>query len=201
MFLKRTLTIWGAAVLGVITVMAGCESLTTGSDESFATVSDKCRECQAILVECTSTSKDEQQFVGCRDQWQDCQLTRGIGPGFCSNPADRDACDLCTERSTKLPAESVDLVYICDTYHHFEYPEDTLASIHQALRPGGQLIIVDFERVKGIQVNWILNHVRCGKGTVTDEVKNAGFDFVEEVDLMAEQYVLRFEKRASDEDE
>lgn len=102
---------------------------------------------------------------------------------------------LCTDRSAELQPESVDLVYICDTYHHFEFPSDTLASIHSALRPDGRLVVVDFERIVGISSEWTLNHVRCGKGTVTDEIKDAGFDFVEEIDLMDEQYVLVFEKR------
>ncbi|MCH7909058.1 MAG: methyltransferase domain-containing protein [Candidatus Hydrogenedentes bacterium] len=102
---------------------------------------------------------------------------------------------LCDERSTKLKKASVDIVFICDTYHHFEYPYDTMASIYDALRPGGQVVIVDFERIEGITGKWALNHVRCGKGTVTDEVKDAGFDFVEEVPVMDHQYVIRFTKR------
>lgn len=102
---------------------------------------------------------------------------------------------LCDARSTKLKPESVDLVFVCDTYHHFEHPWDTLASIHQAIRKDGRLVVVDFERIKGISSDWTLDHVRCGKGTVTDEIKDAGFDFVEEVKLMDEQYVLVFKKR------
>jgi predicted methyltransferase len=105
---------------------------------------------------------------------------------------------VCTERSVELPAESVDLVYICDTYHHFEYPYATLASIHKALRPGGEVVIVDFERIQGASSEWTLNHVRCGKGTVSDEVKDSGFDLVDDIDLgMKGQYVLRFRKRES----
>lgn len=102
---------------------------------------------------------------------------------------------VCTERDVTLKKNSVDLVFICDTYHHFEYPFDTMASIHEALRAGGKVVIVDFERVKGIHSDWTLNHVRCGKGTVTDEVRDAGFDFVEEVPIMEDQYVIVFRKR------
>ncbi len=108
---------------------------------------------------------------------------------------------VCSERSIDLPEASVDLAFVCDTYHHFEYPFDTLASIHKALRPDGILVIVDFERVKGVTSDFSINHVRCGKGTVTDEVKNSGFEFVEEVDLMEGQYVIKFKKRASSADE
>ncbi|MEZ6074391.1 MAG: methyltransferase domain-containing protein [Pirellulaceae bacterium] len=43
-----------------------------------------------------------------------------------------------------LKPNSVDRVFICDVYHHFEYPDSSLASIYAALRAGGQLILVDF---------------------------------------------------------
>jgi len=103
---------------------------------------------------------------------------------------------VCSERSVDLPENSIDVAFICDVYHHFEYPFDSMASLHKAMRPGGRLVIVDFERVKGVSRDWTLGHVRCGKGTVTDEVGDSGFDFVEEVDLgMPEQWVRIFRKR------
>ena len=52
---------------------------------------------------------------------------------------------LCTDRSVRLPPESVDVVFICDTYHHFEYPQSSLASIHRALKPNGTFVLIDFE--------------------------------------------------------
>src|SRR5262245_8003901 len=34
----------------------------------------------------------------------------------------------CTERSVALPKNSIDLAFLCDVYHHFEYPQSSLAS-------------------------------------------------------------------------
>lgn len=103
---------------------------------------------------------------------------------------------LCTERDVNLPPASVDVVFTCDTYHHFEYPRSTLASIHRALRPGGHFVIVDFERIPGESREWILGHVRCGKATVIAEVEAAGLRFVGEaaIDGLAENYFITFEK-------
>lgn len=103
---------------------------------------------------------------------------------------------VCSERSVDLKANSIDVAFICDVYHHFEYPFDSMESIAKAMRPGGRLVIVDFERVKGVTSAFSLSHVRCGKGTVTDEVKDSGFEFVEEVDLgMKDQWVRVYRKR------
>lgn len=99
------------------------------------------------------------------------------------------------QHTTNLPAASVDLALVCDVYHHFEFPHDSLASIHQALREDGRLVIVDFERIEGVSAEFQLSHVRAGKGTVSDEVKNAGFDLVAEIPLIPGQYYLVFQKR------
>ena len=87
-------------------------------------------------------------------------------------------------------------MFACDTYHHFEYPQATLASIRRALRPGGTLVVVDFERIPGKTRPWLLDHVRCGKGQVIAEIAAAGFELVEEVPLgLEENYFLRFVRR------
>ena len=47
---------------------------------------------------------------------------------------------LCSEDSIDLPPASIDLAFLCDVYHHFEYPKSSLASIHAALKSGGRNI-------------------------------------------------------------
>jgi predicted methyltransferase len=101
----------------------------------------------------------------------------------------------CTDTSAELPANSVDLVYICDTYHHFEYPLRTMTSIHKALKSDGRVVIVDFHRIPGKSSDWVLGHVRAGQEVVIREVEEAGFKKIhEEKDLLKENYLLVFEK-------
>jgi predicted methyltransferase len=96
-----------------------------------------------------------------------------------------------------LGAESLDFVFICDTYHHFEYPRSTLASIHRAMKPGAEMVIIDFDRIPGQSRQWVLDHVRCDRQTVIQEVQTAGFALVEPgpaVPGLKENFTLRFRK-------
>lgn len=98
-------------------------------------------------------------------------------------------------KMTRLPAASVDLIFLCDTYHHFEYPVHMMESIKEALRNDGRLVVVDFERVKGVTPDFFYEHVRAGKGTFTDEIRDVGFELVKDVPLLKDQYYLVFKKR------
>ncbi len=101
---------------------------------------------------------------------------------------------LCTERSVELPPNSIDSAFICDVYHHFEYPQQSLASLHRALRRNGEVFLIDFKRIPGASSEWILNHVRAGQEVVTAELEAAGFRKVEELNLLKDNYALRFRK-------
>ncbi len=99
------------------------------------------------------------------------------------------------QTSVALPPASVDLVFVCDTYHHFEYPRAMLDSIREALVPGGVLAIIDYRREPGISSPWILAHVRADRRTVTTEVERAGFALIDEPIKLRDNYFVRFRKR------
>lgn len=102
---------------------------------------------------------------------------------------------LCNPDSVDLPASSVDVAFVCDTYHHFEFPQRTLASLNRSIRPGGRLIVIDFIRIPGQSREWILDHVRAGQDTVEKEIAAAGFRKADEVkDLFKENYLVIFTK-------
>ena len=104
---------------------------------------------------------------------------------------------LCTADSTNLPPDSVDVAFICDTYHHFEFPHKTMASLYRALKPGGKVILVDFKRIEGQSTDWVISHVRAGQEIFEAEVVQAGFRKIhEEEKLLKENYFVVFEKPA-----
>lgn len=101
---------------------------------------------------------------------------------------------LCTDRSVELSPNSVDVAFICDTYHHFEYPQSTMKSLHRALRRGGEVVLVDFKRIPGKSSEWTMNHVRAGQEVFEREIESVGFRKVDEVDLLKMNYIVRFRK-------
>ncbi len=99
--------------------------------------------------------------------------------------------------SIGMPKNSVDVAFICDTYHHFEDPAAVMGSVHKALKTGGRVYVVEIIREEGITTDkWILDHVRAGKETFTKEIEAAGFKSVPSPDLpfLKETYMMSFEK-------
>jgi SAM-dependent methyltransferase len=103
---------------------------------------------------------------------------------------------LVNETTEGLPPASIDLAFVCDTYHHFEYPKSSLASLHRALKPGGQLVVVEFHREEGMADSWVLEHVRAGQEDFTREIEEAGFELINVHDppFLERNYVLRFQR-------
>lgn len=102
---------------------------------------------------------------------------------------------VCAPDDSRLPPNSVDLVFICDTYHHFEFPLKTMSSIFRALRPDGRVVIVDFKREAGISTDWVMNHVRAGQDVVRGEIESVGFKLrSQDGDLLKDNYVMVFGK-------
>ena len=128
-----------------------------------------------------------------------------ISPGFIDhlerrvNPESLDPpveVRLSKAKTVDLPTRSIDLAFVCDTYHHYEYPQSMLWSMFRALRPGGELVVIDFERIPGETRDWLLEHVRANKQTFRKEIEQAGFVFIEEVEIegLVENYFLRFRR-------
>lgn len=100
-----------------------------------------------------------------------------------------------TDRDPKLP-EGLDLVYICDVYHHFDYPGEMLGHIKSALKPDGRLVIVDMYRFRKDEDGQDQkNHVRADRDEVIKEIEDNGLRLASYKDHGKAQYVLIFNKK------
>ena len=99
-----------------------------------------------------------------------------------------------TTSSVELPTGETSIAFICDVYHHFESPMDSLASLYDAIEPGGELVLIEFHRIEGVTNEFIFEHVRAGREVFQAEIEAAGFRFEEEIPLegLDDNYILRF---------
>jgi ubiquinone/menaquinone biosynthesis C-methylase UbiE len=100
-----------------------------------------------------------------------------------------------THDSATLPANSIDVAFICNTYHHFEHPERMLASIHRALRASGRLVIVDFDLLPD-SGEFVKQRARAPKETYFREIAAAGFERIETTDapVIKENFYVEFRR-------
>jgi len=84
---------------------------------------------------------------------------------------------------------SLDLAFICNTYHHLEDREIYLRKLRKALKPDGRLVIVDFYKKEGIPVGPPLP-MRLGEETVKKELQAAGMRVAEKLTILPYQYIL-----------
>ena len=89
-----------------------------------------------------------------------------------------------------LPKSSVDLIFICDTYHHIEKRGNYLKILKDVLKKDGRLVIVDFHTVK-TPVGPPLG-MRIPKEKTVKEILSAGFKAEAEYFFLPYQYFLVF---------
>lgn len=99
-----------------------------------------------------------------------------------------------TESAPGLADETVDLTLIVDAYHEFSKPREMLAALYAATVPTGRLVLVEY-RAEDADVPIRRLH-KMTEAQVRLEVEAAGFDFVENLDVLPQQHVLIFERPA-----
>jgi SAM-dependent methyltransferase len=92
-----------------------------------------------------------------------------------------------------LPAGSIDLVFVCDTWHHIEDRPRYLATLRRALKPGARIAIVDFHE-RELPVGPPPS-MKLSRDVVVAEFAAAGFRLVEEHSFLPYQYFVVFTPR------
>lgn len=88
----------------------------------------------------------------------------------------------------KLAPDSVDVIFLCDTYHHIDSRVEYFRKVRQALKAGGRLVILDMVRSKRNADHSVIRE------DVIEELQQAGYRLRKEYDmLMPRQYFFEFE--------
>ena len=96
------------------------------------------------------------------------------------------------ELATNLPVACCDAIFMRRVYHHVSNPTAINASLYDALRPSGALIVIEFERRGFIGT---LTAMGIERGSLTEAVTSAGFKLVTIDDWPGwEHYVAMFRK-------
>lgn len=97
-----------------------------------------------------------------------------------------------TTTDPKLPEGAVDFVLLVDAYHEFDHPREMMAAIVRALKPGGQVIQLEF-RAEDPSVPIKPLH-KMTAAQARKEMETAGLMWKETLDTLPQQHLLVFEK-------
>ena len=98
-----------------------------------------------------------------------------------------------TEKSVFLPKNSIDKILMVDVYHEFNFPVEMIASVKKALKPNGQLFLIEYRgEDPGVPIKKI--HKMTKKQAVK-EMEVAGFKLKENIDNLPWQHCMVFIKK------
>ena len=97
-----------------------------------------------------------------------------------------------TEKSVQLPKNSVDKILMVDVYHEFSFPVEMITSMKNALKPNGQLFLIEY-RGEDPLVPIKTIHKMTEKQALK-EMESAGFKLKENIDNLPWQHCMIFVK-------
>lgn len=89
----------------------------------------------------------------------------------------------------KLPAGGVDLIFLCNTYHHLDNHTDYFRRVRAALAPGGRIAIVEL-RGEGWLGRFFRHSTR--RDVLRSEMEAAGYKLEQQFDFLSRQHFLTF---------
>jgi SAM-dependent methyltransferase len=99
-----------------------------------------------------------------------------------------------SEKSIHLPKNSVDKILMVDVYHEFNFPVEMIASIKNALKPNGQLFLIEY-RGEDSKVPIKKIHKMTEKQAVK-EMEAAGFKLKGNIDNLPWQHCMVFVQKS-----
>jgi ubiquinone/menaquinone biosynthesis C-methylase UbiE len=100
---------------------------------------------------------------------------------------------LCAPDDPLLTDSSIDRFFICDTWHHIENHDRYLALLKKMLRPGGQVVMIDFKKAE-TPVGPPME-MRIDRDDLVKEMDRNGFHLESEHTFLPYQYFLVFKAK------
>src|SRR6185369_11378407 len=97
---------------------------------------------------------------------------------------------LCAPDDPLLADASVDRFFICDTWHHIENHDRYLALLKKTLKPGGEIVMVDFKKEQTPMGPPM--EMRIDRADLVKEMQKNGFRLSAEHTFLPYQYFLVF---------
>ncbi len=89
-----------------------------------------------------------------------------------------------------LPDGSMDRIFLCDTWHHIENQSEYLGRMRKILKPGGQIIMIDFQK-KELPVGPPVG-MKIAREDLLKQMDANGFQVAREHTFLPYQYFLVF---------
>jgi ubiquinone/menaquinone biosynthesis C-methylase UbiE len=97
---------------------------------------------------------------------------------------------LASKDNPRLPSNSLDLILVVDTYHHFDDRLEYMRALQKTLRPGGRVVVIDWFK-RELPEGPAPDH-KLAREHVEGEMKKAGYRLIESPDFLPYQYFLVF---------
>jgi ubiquinone/menaquinone biosynthesis C-methylase UbiE len=92
----------------------------------------------------------------------------------------------------KLPFESVDLLFVCNTIHHLEERSKYFRDLRSSLKPGARIAIIDFHPDERSGDLGFPKHHLVARDTIVQEMTAGGYQLTREHNFLPKQYFLEF---------
>lgn len=91
-----------------------------------------------------------------------------------------------------LPEDSIDLAFMVDAYHEFEYPREMMKGVVRALKPKGRVVLVEYRQENPLILIKPLH--KMSEKQVKKEMKAVGLQWQQTKEFLPEQHFIVFIK-------
>jgi len=94
-----------------------------------------------------------------------------------------------------LPEKSLDLIFMRNVTHHIPNRVEYFKSLKRFLKPDGRIAIIEYKKGKIFTFRGLFGHC-VSKGTIVQEMEEAGYLLEREFDFLPEQHFTIYSKQS-----